>query len=131
MAVMYHTSPQRIVGDAPASPLAVKQAMPLGMTTLESARSDALLTESRRYDSTAAYMVESKQRTAAMEEANAAAIARNEEFCLRLEASQAEAQEKAANHLAHDLAYYHLATETRRWPVSPVSTKWGIRQAPY
>ena len=105
--------------------------MPVGTTTLETARTDALGTETRRYACSAAYMVESKQRSAVMEEQHLAAVARNEEFCQRLEASQAEAQAKATQQQAEDLLHYHAATETRRWPVSPVSTKWGIRQAPY
>eukprot|EP00754_Rhynchopus_humris_P034826 Rhum_TRINITY_DN16426_c0_g1::Rhum_TRINITY_DN16426_c0_g1_i1::g.163152::m.163152 len=131
MAVMMQTSPQRILGDAPSAPMVVKQLLPQGTTALEVGRAEALQVETARYESATAYLAESKLRTDVMAEAAAASIARNDEYLAKLAASKAEAEVQAARNKAQDLAYYHAATETRRWPVSPVSTGFGIRQAPY
>ncbi|KAJ9452219.1 hypothetical protein DIPPA_09467 [Diplonema papillatum] len=109
----------------------VKEILPAGGTSLEIARGLAWDTEARRYASSEGYMAESELRTNAMAQATAEAIARNEDFCQRLDAAQAEAAAKEARNHAQDLEYYHQATATRRWPVSCVSTRWGVRQAPY
>eukprot|EP01064_Diplonema_japonicum_P035101 TRINITY_DN750_c0_g1_i1.p1 TRINITY_DN750_c0_g1~~TRINITY_DN750_c0_g1_i1.p1 ORF type:complete len:149 (+),score=26.15 TRINITY_DN750_c0_g1_i1:62-448(+) len=128
---MYATSPQRIVGDAGEVPMVVRQTLPVGGTSMECARAKAISTEQLRYTFADGYSQESRVLAAANVEANISAVASNEDFCNRLTASQKEAETKEARHKAEDLAYYNQATSTRRWPISPVSTRWGTRQAPF
>ena len=126
-----HGSPTRLINVDAGGPLVVKELLPQGATGLEISREEALFTERLRVQNVDAYVVESKARSAALDEANVMSINRNEEFCQRLEASQVEREKFNARNLAQDLNHYNEATSTRRWPVSPVSTRWGIRQAPY
>eukprot|EP01060_Flectonema_neradi_P017313 TRINITY_DN24210_c0_g1_i1.p1 TRINITY_DN24210_c0_g1~~TRINITY_DN24210_c0_g1_i1.p1 ORF type:complete len:133 (+),score=25.07 TRINITY_DN24210_c0_g1_i1:81-479(+) len=126
-----HGSPTRLINVDAGGPMVVKELLPVGSTGLERSREDAVFAERLRIQNVDGYVAESKVRSAALEDANNAAILRNEEFCKRLEASQAEREQFNARNLAQDLAHYTEATSTRRWPVSPVSTRWGIRQAPY